>query len=254
MFASPHSLGICLGLAVALAAGACGCQSASKTQLSSLQSLNRTLTEQTKVQLGEIENLKINSRRLEDQLIRAEQEMAELDQRRRLAGGLPGSISGRLAALAERYPSLQYDPRTGISKLDTDLLFDSGQSDLKSGADPVLQEIAQIFSSPEARELKLMVVGHADSQAIKGVELRSKYPSNWHLSAGRALTVADWLRQSGIPESRMGVAGFGQFQPLASNDSSTSRKRNRRVEIFLLGQETPIVGWSDGRADKGVLR
>jgi chemotaxis protein MotB len=248
MVALPRFSGLCQTLACVwlIAAATCGCQTASKGQVASLQSQNRTLTEQSRAQLAEIENLKIHSRRLEDQMIRTEQEMAELDQRRRLAGGsLPPGVSGRLAALAERYPSLQYDPRTGISKLDTDLLFDSGQSDLKPGADQVLREIAQIFGSPEARELKLMVVGHADSQAIKGVELRSKYPSNWHLSAGRALSVADWLRQSGIPEGRMGVAGFGQYQPIASNDSEESRGRNRRVEIYVLGPETPVVGWAD---------
>ena len=47
-----------------------------------------------------------------------------------------------------------------------------------------------------------MVVGHADAQGIKGRELRERYPTNWHLSAGRALAVADRLRQAGIPGSR----------------------------------------------------
>ncbi len=225
---------------------ACGCQ-ATSTKVETLQSQNRALTEQTRAQLAEIENLKIHARGVEDQLIRAEEDLARLDQRgRAVAGsGLPGSLSGRLAALAERYPSLQYDPRTGISKLDSDVLFDSGDAQLKPGAEQVLDEIADIFSGPDARDLKLMVVGHADSQRIKGYELRERYPSNWHLSAGRALAVADWLRSSGIPESRMGVAGFGQHQPVASNDSPDTRGLNRRVEIYVLGPETPVVGWAD---------
>jgi flagellar motor protein MotB len=203
----------------------CGCKS-TNTQVTSLQSQNRVLTEQSR-----------------------EREIAELDQRgggRHLAGSqIPAGMSSRLAALAERYPGLQFDPQTGISKLDSDVLFDSGDASLKPGADRVLGEIADIFTAPEGRELKLMVVGHADSQGIKGQELRNRYPSNWHLSAGRALTVADWLRQSGIPENRMGVAGFGQFQPIASNDNDDTRSRNRRVEIYVLGPETPVVGWAD---------
>jgi chemotaxis protein MotB len=200
------------------------------------------LTEQGRAQLAEIENLKIHARHVEDQLIAAEQGLA----RRHLSGsGMPGDVSGRLAALAERYPSLQYDPRTGISKLDTDVLFDSGDAELKPDADRILGEIAEIFSAPEAQQLKLMVVGHADSQGIKGRELRERYPTNWHLSAGRALTVAGWLRKAGIPETRMGVAGFGQYQPIAANDSPEARERNRRVEIYVLGPETPVVGWAD---------
>ncbi len=231
-------------VAAALLLGA-GCSSAN-TQLTTLQSQNRILTEQNRAQLAELQNLKIHNRQTEDKLIQAERELAELDSRRRLAGNqLPVGMSTRLASLAERYPFLQYDPQTGISKLDTDVLFDSGRAELKPEADQALAEIAQIFTSPEAREFKLMVVGHADSQAIRGEELRARYPSNWHLSAGRALAVADWLRQGGIPETRMGVAGFGQHQPIASNDKEETRSRNRRVEIYVLGPETPLVGWAD---------
>jgi chemotaxis protein MotB len=158
---------------------------------------------------------------------------------------MPPGLSTRLADLAQRYPMLQYDPATGISKFDTDLLFDSGDDQIKPGAEKILHEFADIFQSPEARELKIMVVGHADAQGIKGRELRERYPSNWHLSAGRALVVADRLRQAGIPEARMGVAGFGQYQPIASNETPDARGRNRRVEIFVLGPETPVVGWAD---------
>ncbi len=242
-FTLGNRLLLTLALAVVVAVG---CQS-SNTKVTSLQSQNRVLSEQSRAQLAEIENLKIHKRRVEDELISAERQLAELDRSgRHLAGSnLPAGVSGRLAALAERYPSLQFDPQTGISKLDTDVLFDSGNDELKPGAEQLLGEIAQIFGSPESRELKLMVVGHADSQGIKGVELRSRYPTNWHLSAGRALAVADWLRGSGIPENRMGVAGFGQFQPIASNDSEDTRSRNRRVEIYVLGPETPVVGWAD---------
>jgi chemotaxis protein MotB len=198
------------------------------------------LSEQSRAQLAEIENLKIHARHVEDQLIEAERSLARGGK-----NGLPPGISVRLAELAERYPSLQYDPNTGICKLDTDVLFDSGDDRLKPGADQVLDGIAAVFSSPEAQQLKLMVVGHADAQGIKGRELRERYPTNWHLSAGRALNVADWLRKSGIPEARMGVTGFGQYQPIAGNDTPEARERNRRVEIYVLGPETPVVGWAN---------
>jgi chemotaxis protein MotB len=243
-----------LGLAGIFAALlCCGCL-ASKSQVAALQSQNRTLNEQTRAQLAEIENLKIHSRNVEDRLIRAEEDLARAEQsgRQVARGVMPPGLGARLADLASRYPILQYDPATGISKFDTDLLFDSGDDRLRPGADRILAEFAEIFQSPEARELKIMVVGHADSQGIKGRELRERYPSNWHLSAGRALVVADHLRRAGIPEARMGVAGFGQFQPISSNETADTRQRNRRVEIFVLGPETPVVGWADTTA--GVLR
>jgi chemotaxis protein MotB len=131
-------------------------------------------------------------------------------------------------------------------------LFDSGDDQIRPGAEKILSEFAGVFQSPEARDLKIMVVGHADAQGIKGRELRERYPSNWHLSAGRALVVADRLRKAGIPEARMGVTGFGQYQPIASNESADTRGRNRRVEIYVLGPETPVVGWADTQGS--VLR
>jgi chemotaxis protein MotB len=227
-----------------IASVAWGCQ-ASQSQVATLESQNRALTEQSRAQLAEIENLKIHARGVEDRLIRAEEDLARVEGRHLAGNGMPGALNGRLVDLAERYPSLQYDATTGISKLDTDVMFDSGDAELKPGADQILNEIADIFSSPEARQFKLMVVGHADAQGIKGRELRDRYPTNWHLSAGRALNVADWLRKAGIPESRMGVAGFGRYQPVTSNDTAEARRRNRRVEIYVLGPETPVVGWAD---------
>jgi chemotaxis protein MotB len=246
--------------ALALLLAFAGCQTVTKSQFTSCQSQNRTLTEQTKAQLAEIENLKIHTRHVEDQLIRAEEDLARLEQqngrqklsnsRNRLGGAIPDGLNGRLIDLAERYPSLQYDPKIGVSKLDTDLLFDSGDADLKAGADRILAEFADIFKSPDGRDFKIMVIGHADALGIKGREVRQRYPNNWHLSAGRALAVADRLRKAGIPEERMGVAGFGQYQPISPNDSPESRQRNRRVEIYVLGPETPVVGWADGTGGK----
>ena len=233
-----------LGVGVLCAAAAShGCASSGK--VAALESQNRTLTEQTRAQLAEIENLKLHSRNVEDRLIRAEEDLARSEMNRRNAGVVPPGLSGRLAELARRYPILQYDPATGISKFDTDLLFDSGDDRLRPGAEQILREFADVFRSPEASELKIMVVGHADSQGIKGRELRERYPTNWHLSAGRALVVAQQLRKAGIPEERMGVTGFGEYQPISPNDTAATRQRNRRVEIFVLGPETPVVGWAD---------
>jgi flagellar motor protein MotB len=245
MSAARDALSFCVVAALAFS----GCQTVSQSKYAACQSQNRTLSEQSRAQLSEIENLKIHSRHVEDQLIRAEEDLARLDQRNggraQIGSRLPEGLSGRLAELAERYPSLQYDPKTGVSKLDTDLMFDSGDAQLKPGADRILREFAELFQSPEARDLKIMVVGHADAQAIKGREVREHYPNNWHLSAGRALAVADRLRKAGIPEQRMGVTGFGQYQPISPNDSAEARSKNRRVEIYVLGPETPIVGWAD---------
>src|SRR5208282_2856415 len=105
--------------------------------------------------------------------IRAEQELAARDQidpnSPRLAGDssqpglpsgrrLPAAVSQRLVGWAQQYPNLNFDAETGVSKCDMDVLFDSGQAELKSSARTMLTELAQVLQLAEAKDLKIMVV------------------------------------------------------------------------------------------------
>jgi chemotaxis protein MotB len=247
-----------------------GCLVVPKTELNSAEVQNRVLAEQSKAQLAEIENLKVHSRELEDRVIRSEKQLALMrersgldrkrletyqserdglyDQFRSLAfgrGRLPPELGRQLADLSQRYPSLQFDAETGIAKLDTDVVFDSGEAVLKPGASQMLDELVGVLKSPAAGDLKIMVAGHTDNQQIVGRDARDKYPNNFHLSTARALAVADCMKQAGLPTSRLGVAGFGAYQPVAPNATAQDRQKNRRVEIFVMPADVPVVGWSD---------
>ncbi len=247
-----------------------GCICVPQSQLTASRLQNQALAEQCRAQLAEIENLKVHSRHTEDQLIRTEEELALLEEQvgldgkqlanyrreraelhqqfKGLANGrarVPPEVSTQLAELSQRYPALQFDPATGISKLDTDVLFASGQAELKPGAEQMLGELVRVLKSPQAAEMKIMVVGHTDNQRIAKKPAREKFPNNFHLSAARALAVADQMRQKGLPEQRMGVAGFGPHQPIAPNATPTDRQKNRRVEIFVMNRDVPVVGWTD---------
>jgi flagellar motor protein MotB len=238
--------------------------------LNESQAQNRALAEQNRAQLAEVENLRIHARNSENQLHRAEQELALLAERaglkeeqlanyRReheslheelqgLAGGragVPADVGRQLLELARRHRSLRFDPATGIGKLDTDILFDSGQAELKPGAQEVLRDLVRVLKSPEASELKVVVVGHTDDRAMAKRPARDQFPSNFHLSAARALAVADLLRETGLPEQRLAVAGMGAHESIASNASEQERQKNRRVEIFIMPLDVPVVGWTD---------
>ncbi len=231
-----------------------------KSQVVNYETTNRVLAEQNRAQLVEIENLKAHSHQTEDQLIRAEQELSARDQadpnRSRLAGDpyrsnfpngrrLPAAVSQQLLGWARQYPNLSFDAETGVSKCDMDVLFDSGQAELKPAARTMLTELAQVLQLAEAKDLKIMVVGHTDNQRIVGVAARERYTNNFHLSTARALAVADVLRSQGLSDQRIGVAGFGAHEPVAANDSAAQRQKNRRVEIFVMPRDVPVVGWSD---------
>jgi chemotaxis protein MotB len=247
-----------------------GCLIAPRTELNAAQAENRALTEQNRAQLAEIENLKVHGHTLENRVIRSEDQLAHLqdragqdqrqlenyqherdglyDQFKGLAfgrGRLPPELSREFAELSRKYPSLQFDPETGVSKLDTDILFDSGEATLKPGAARLIDELVRVMKSPAAGDLKIMIAGHTDNQLIAGKGVREKYPNNFHLSTARALAVADRMKQAGLAEQRLAVAGFGASQPIAPNAIAQDRQKNRRVEVFVMAADVPVVGWSD---------
>jgi chemotaxis protein MotB len=246
-----------------------GCTSTTGTSTAALQTQNRMMAEQNRAQAARIENLEIHSRNIEDQLKRAEEDLAMTDQQlelnekqlanfqdqhnlvRNQSAGLaarqvpmPPELSRRLVDISRRYPSLQFDPNSGVSKLDTDILFDTGSAELKPGAEELLREVAHVLASSEAKDLRLMVAGHTDDRQVARKPARDKYGNNFQLSTDRALVVADSLRKFGVDEQRMAVAGFGPHQPIAPNLTPEDRQKNRRVELFVLAPDVPVIGWT----------
>ncbi|NQU23237.1 MAG: OmpA family protein [Candidatus Nealsonbacteria bacterium] len=256
----------CLFLLLAALGAAPGCLFAPRSQLTAVEAHNRVLTEKCRAQEAELSTLMAQ----QEQLVRAKEELVLLEeqmgmdhrqladhQRQRAAlheqlqgmaagnGRLPESVSRQLAALSQRYPSLHFDPVTGAGKLDTDVIFASGETQIKPDADAILRELVGVLNSPDAAALKVMVVGHTDDQRIAGKPTRQRYPNNFHLSTSRALAVVDQLRSHGLEDARIGVGGFGAHEPVAPNLSPRDRQKNRRVEIFVLNRDVPVVGWTE---------
>ncbi len=111
------------------------------------------------------------------------------------------------------------------------VLFPSGSARLQDEAIPILRELARIlqqFPNP------LRIEGHTDNIPIHTVV----YPSNWELSAARAASVIRLFEQAGIDPTRMVAQGYGEFRPVADNDTPEGRAQNRRVTIVVLANET----------------
>ena len=257
-------------MACAALAACCVSGCAPLTQLNDAQAQNRALMSQSRAQTAEIDNLRTHQRNLATQLARTEEQLAMLEteanherslraafERERAAvneqlEGLgrqrppisPG-VKKQLQSLSQRFPSLKFDPVTGVAKLDTDVMFDSGQTELKPGAASMLKQLVRALEAPESGELRVLVVGHTDDKPMARRPARDQYPTNFHLSTGRALSVAECLRESGLAEHRLGVAGFAAHQPIAPNAGQEDRQKNRRVEVFVMTPDVPVVGWAD---------
>ena len=88
-----------------------------------------------------------------------------------------------------------------------------------------LKEISQTI--PEEVDWILQIEGHTDWRPINSAQ----FPSNWELSAARALSVVHFLEDQGIPADHLSAAGFGEHQPLDDTNGPAGWTRNRRIEI-----------------------
>ena len=112
----------------------------------------------------------------------------------------------------------------------SEVLFASGSAKLQESGEKQLANVARRLveiaaTIPKEVNWVLQVDGHTDSKAIASAQ----YPSNWELSAARAIAVVKFLHSEGIPNDRLVAAGYGEYQPLSSTDTA----RNRRIELKL---------------------
>jgi len=113
-------------------------------------------------------------------------------------------------------------------EIPADVSFDTGRSDIKSNFRPVLERFAQTLNENPASVVT--IIGHTDSTGDDSV--------NQPLSIDRAAHTRDYLAMRGVSPQRIAIEGRGEREPIASNDDSSGRARNRRVEIYVAERDT----------------
>jgi len=111
----------------------------------------------------------------------------------------------------------------------SEVLFDSGKAKLRKDSYSKLDKVAGVLNTTVA-DLNVGIEGHTDNQPIK----KSGWKSNWELSTARALSVLHYLSNKSVSEPRLAAIGYGEYKPVASNDTKEGRQKNRRVEIVIL--------------------
>jgi chemotaxis protein MotB len=113
------------------------------------------------------------------------------------------------------------------------ILFDSGEAELKPEGQKILEKIAGVLMQHTNRQIH--VIGHTDD-----VPIRRKFASNWELSTARATAAVRFLQEhAGVEPRRLGALGYGEFHPAAPNTTPEGRAKNRRIEIVILPEEFP---------------
>jgi len=113
-------------------------------------------------------------------------------------------------------------------KLPSGILFPSGSSELSKEGQTALAEVVKILL--QFKDRRFLVAGHTDNQPIR----TSEFKNNWYLSTARANSVVQFMIKQQFPAKSLAAAGYGEFDPVAKNDTETSREQNRRIEIILV--------------------
>jgi chemotaxis protein MotB len=116
------------------------------------------------------------------------------------------------------------------------VLFDSGKADVKPDGIAVLNKMIDTFKSLTGKVIR--IEGHTDNNRITGL-LTLKYPTNWELSAARAINVTRYLQAQGVDPHMLSAVAFGEYQPKpeANNATEDGRASNRRIEIILVAKD-----------------
>jgi chemotaxis protein MotB len=127
-----------------------------------------------------------------------------------------------------------------VMRLSDNILFDLGKADISSDGAPFLRKISSLFAKSS---YVIRIEGHTDNLPIH----TKKFPSNWELSASRAVNVLRFfLKEGGHSLEKLSAVGFGEFQPISPNDTPENRIKNRRVEIVLTKEK------DNGATDKEI--
>ncbi|AYE33421.1 flagellar motor protein MotB [Clostridium septicum] len=118
-----------------------------------------------------------------------------------------------------------------VIQLRDNILFETSSSSLREDSKGILDKINSLIASMDN---PIIVEGHTDNRPIHTTE----FPSNWELSADRAVNVVRYFVEAkGENPKRFTAAGYGEYRPVAPNDSYDNLAKNRRVNILIMSKD-----------------
>ena len=154
------------------------------------------------------------------------------NQGRYLDRALQNATSIFQPEVRNRVLRISEDKRGIVISLAADAFFDSASADLNiEETRNTFIKLASILNSGDLQERKFRIEGHSDSIPPSPT---GQWPTNWDLSAARALTVFRFLQDYGVNEQQLQVMALADTVPLFSNDTVEGRAYNRRVDIVIL--------------------
>nr|WP_095992126.1 OmpA family protein [Cystobacter fuscus] len=210
---------------------------------------SRAAAEKAQKENAELESSLSNSdaerralRKRVDELSELNQELSRSTEKLAAAKEALEKKSGEYESLAK---SLKEEIKTGkielselkgrmVVKMKDKILFSSGSTKLNKEGQDALAKVAQALKDVQGKIIR--VEGHTDNVPVP-TDTKTEFDSNWELSTTRALVVVKLLQEQGVPPTVLSALGYGEYQPIASNQTVEGRSLNRRIEIVLAPAE-----------------
>jgi chemotaxis protein MotB len=169
------------------------------------------------------------------QLDEAKRAVQEAQERGKLLGDLQTKFKRMIDA-----GHLKVTTRHGriVLQLHNDVLFDTGAAEVKPAGKQALAEVAATLHAMSGK--RFQVAGHTDAAPIT-TETKMTYPTNWELSTARAISVVKLLVADGVEPGELSAAGYGPYDPVATNGTPEGQAKNRRIEITLVPNVAELV-------------
>jgi chemotaxis protein MotB len=216
------------------------------TLMGQIEALNGQMAALSQNADAELKNKDAKVKTLEGQKSATEKELAELRRQKEAAEKRIAAFK----AMQEKFRALVDTGKLQVAfrngqmtlKLPSGILFPSGSAELSKAGQAALGDVVKILL--EFKDRRFVVAGHTDNQPIK----TRVFKNNWYLSTARANSVVQFMIQQQFPAKSLAAAGYGEFDPVAPNDSDQGREQNRRIELILVPnlEELPNLAGAGG--------
>lgn len=217
-------------------AGMTGERNTLATDKKGLEESLRSTSDAKNQKIGELSqklgDLEAENRRLRDEVARLQKlKEEEVQKTSKTYGDLLQQMKSEITKGEVTISELK--GKLTVNMVDS-VLFDSGKAEVKTEGLVVLQKVVDILKNIKDKVVR--IEGHTDNVQIGGL-LARRYPTNWELSAARAINVTRYLQQQGLDPMLLSAVAYGEFKPVAPNDTDEGRAKNRRIEIVLVAKE-----------------
>ncbi len=195
----------------------------------------------------QLQNLQAENQRLQQGLQNADlrnqnmELMAQsiIEENQRLGNLIDDLRANMNLAIAEKFDEIsKIHTSYAVIEYSTDILFESGSAELSEEGQQALAKFASTLDEQTIDNRIISVEGHTDNVPIAG-DLTVLFPSNWELSTARAASATRFLVEQGVAAEFIRSVGFASMRPVATNDTTTGRAANRRIEIHLVPDFPP---------------